>query len=344
MALLDPNRDVRRGSAAFVDGKLRVFGAWGIGTTLEFPFVPCSDYQLRYVVERVGGNDAFKFGLGNGSTNFSGIVDSRPPQHRSGIELIDGLDAEKNETTQNGRLLEDQTKTEIIARVTRQGVALWVAGNKIVDWKNKFARLSLRAEISQLLQNPNSMYFQPYGSYVIHAVEFAPFDRPGQILRQDARSPSPPTEGVYLSSLPEMDPQVGWAKFGKDGRQYEQEGSFNWIVLGNKISPHGLAMHPSQVDAQVTYRLNKKYVRFRTVGGINATSRKSESPLTFEVLGDGKLLWRSQPISAGQTEPCDISVDGCDELRLQVHCAGNNGFAHAVWEEPQVFETKSSPP
>ena len=72
------------------------------------------------------------------------------------------------------------------------------------------------------------------------------------------------------------------------------------------------------------YRLNKKrkLARFRTVGGINATSRKSESPLTFEVRGDGKLLWKSQPISTGQTEPCDISVDGCDELRLQVHCAG----------------------
>jgi hypothetical protein len=346
LALLDPDRDVRRGSAAFVDGKLRVFGAWSVGTILEYPFVPCSDYQLRYVVERMGGNDAFKFGLGNGTTNFSGIVDSWPNNHRSGIDLIDGLEAANNETTQNGRLLQDQTKTEIIARVTRQGVALWVAGSKIVDWKNKVARLSLRAEIANMLQNPNSLYVQPYGSFLIHAVEFAPLDRPGQILEPNSRpAAKPPTAGVYLSSLPEMNPQVGWAKFGKDGRHYEEDGTFNWIVVAGKISPHGLAMHgASQFDSQVTYRLNKKFVRFRTVGGINVTSRSSESPLTFEVLGDGRLLWKSQPIRTGQTEPCDISVEGCDELRLQVHCAGNSGWAHAVWEEPQVFESKSSPP
>ena len=79
LALLDPDHPMSRHPAAppFVDGKLRVIRSHrGIGAPLEFPFVPCSDYKLRYVVERMGGNDEFKFGRWNRDvTELSGVVD-----------------------------------------------------------------------------------------------------------------------------------------------------------------------------------------------------------------------------------------------------------------------------
>ena len=62
------------------------------------------------------------------------------------------------------------------------------------------------------------------------------------------------------------------------------------------------------------------------------------TPLTFRVLGDGKVLWKSAPVEAkGQPQACKVGVRGIDKLELFVDCPGESpGAAHAVWVEPRL--------
>jgi len=63
------------------------------------------------------------------------------------------------------------------------------------------------------------------------------------------------------------------------------------------------------------------------------------SALTFEVLGDGKSLWKSKPINKRDVfEECEISLDKVKVLTLRVHCPGVNDWADGVWFEPFVVE------
>jgi serine/threonine protein kinase len=112
------------------------------------------------------------------------------------------------------------------------------------------------------------------------------------------------------------------------------------VTVRGKNSTHGIFMHaapPHLGAASISYSLNKKYARLQADVSINDGPPRSESPVTFAVYGDGKLLWQSQPISSqGQGQSFSVSVEGVDVLTLQVTCEGEPRGAHAVWVEPQV--------
>jgi NPCBM/NEW2 domain len=72
--------------------------------------------------------------------------------------------------------------------------------------------------------------------------------------------------------------------------------------------------------------------------GNNSSTAGGSSPIFFEVYGDGKLLWRSEPIHASKTPPQPFAtrVLGVEVLRLVVRCLGGNAGAHAVWLDPRL--------
>jgi hypothetical protein len=90
--------------------------------------------------------------------------------------------------------------------------------------------------------------------------------------------------------------------------------------------------------------LSKRFRLFKTMAAILNSANGgggSASPLTltFKVIGDGKLLWQSQPLKkGGQVEACEVSVSGLSELVLQVDCPGSADFAHAIWIEPSLYK------
>ena len=58
----------------------------------------------------------------------------------------------------------------------------------------------------------------------------------------------------------------------------------------------------------------------------------------FQVLGDGKNLWKSKPVSAsGNVQECEVDITGVDVLELRVDCAGPNTNVKAVWVEARVL-------
>lgn len=143
---------------------------------------------------------------------------------------------------------------------------------------------------------------------------------------------------VYLSELIEAAPSVGMGKFGKRG-DLGYEG--RRIHVKGEPAPNGLSMHPPDKGwSRVVYKLNKYYHVFHATAAIDDSAGKpSASPLTFTILGDGKVLWRSRHLQQpGDSDDCNIIVSGVEVLELRVHCPGKRDHARAVWINARLLE------
>jgi hypothetical protein len=146
--------------------------------------------------------------------------------------------------------------------------------------------------------------------------------------------------------------KLGHGQFGKNGDLgYDWKGR-NTIIVDGKKSLHGLSMHPiANAFSSVKYRLGSKGGNLLASAALNDTAEwpvgnqmGSRTPLTFIVIGDGKVLWRSKPVQlCGQTEDCKVSVAGVDILELRIECPGEQTHAQAVWMEPRIIQGEVDP-
>lgn len=94
--------------------------------------------------------------------------------------------------------------------------------------------------------------------------------------------------------------------------------------------------------ARVTYQLGGEYKLLRgtaAMADLPADAwEPTKSPVTFHVVGDGRLLWSSKPLQhKGEHEEFRLGVGGLKELVLCVRCQGEAGNAWAVWLEPHLL-------
>lgn len=112
------------------------------------------------------------------------------------------------------------------------------------------------------------------------------------------------------------------------------------ITVKGQSSPNGIFMHPAPPNdypASITYNIQAQFHTFSAKVSLNDSSPFVPSPISFSVYGDGKLLWRSQPvICQNDSQPCTVSIVGVTELKLETMAAGDVRKAHAVWVEPHV--------
>jgi hypothetical protein len=161
----------------------------------------------------------------------------------------------------------------------------------------------------------------------------------------------------YLSEMEEFDVQVaegppGVPRFAKNGNLGLGEGDprydYGRIKVDGKNSPHGLTMNPNaEAYASVKYRLGKTAHTFLASVALDDSAGGSglppgvgaiPTPLTFQVRGDGTLLWQSKPVAIlRNVQECNVDVSGVDVLELRVLCPGLGDNAYAVWLEPQVL-------
>ena len=137
----------------------------------------------------------------------------------------------------------------------------------------------------------------------------------------------------YLDDIHPLEFAIGKGDLGRHGEQGydEHRGLFQGKEYEHSISMYGDRQSPSFA----TYRLHGKLSRFEATVGLWDQARSAESPVTFRVYGDEKLLWQSKPIQAsGASEKCDVSIRNVKLLRLEVQSAQGNGNSRAVWLEP----------
>lgn len=111
-------------------------------------------------------------------------------------------------------------------------------------------------------------------------------------------------------------------------------------VVAGKESPHGIVLHPpSRGYSEIVYNIDREWGNFHCGVGVAPNPEKNppKAEVTFLVIGDGKVLWKSKPIKeADKLQECEVNVEKVGSLSLRVLCPGDNYLAWAVWLEPQV--------
>jgi hypothetical protein len=153
-----------------------------------------------------------------------------------------------------------------------------------------------------------------------------------------ARSRIDQSVPVYLGDLPPLEVRTGaWGGVRKG--TVGSENATAITVLGVH-SPHGLGLHPpSGGSSHVAYQLDKRFKRLEAAAALNDTAdATTSSAVTFRVVGDGKELWRSQPVQNPRVrQSFMVGVEGVTRLELFIDCPGPFFGNHAVWVEPRVM-------
>jgi hypothetical protein len=242
-----------------------------------------------------------------------------------------GSSMRKVEFLPDGKIGEGRTKADAAWRIRDGKLSINGEDGRAdirLEWSARTARWESNKDTDVL-----------YKSGVCHLIPVA-----RTALGQDTRvMPSHPgtqdAEVVYLSDLGPTTVQTftdgGWG-FGNKGFTGGREGR---IIVNGKASPHGLGTHPpSNGRAHLRYALDSGYRRFMGEVALNDSSPGSRTPLTFQIVGDGKKLWTSTRVKAAKVlQAFDVNVTGVDKLELLVHCRGHLHAAHAVWLEPRLI-------
>lgn len=115
------------------------------------------------------------------------------------------------------------------------------------------------------------------------------------------------------------------------------------LKMKGEAAPHSLYIVPiTRSHCELNYVLAGKYTRLIADIGVPKLEDFSENPasgLVFEVMGDGKSLWKSKPVTKlDEYQHLDVKLDKVKTLTLRVNCPGANAWARSVWFEPMVIE------
>ena len=144
-------------------------------------------------------------------------------------------------------------------------------------------------------------------------------------------------EEVWLDSLDLSRAQQG---FGKPQANKSVDG--NPIVIAGQKFEHGFGTHSVGI---LCIDLKGGSTRFQASVGIDDEVAGRPGTVEFEVIGDGKSLFKSGVVKVGETpRPVDVDLTGVKTLMLLVGDAGDGyEFDHAVWADARFTVTGDKP-
>ena len=145
-------------------------------------------------------------------------------------------------------------------------------------------------------------------------------------------------ETVWLDDLNLDAATQGW---GDPHKNQSVEG--HTLTIGGKKFARGFGTH---AVSELPVNLDGGAKSFTaSVGVDDEVNGSTVSSVEFIVHGDGKLLWRSGVMKAGQpARDCSVDLTGVKSLVLEVSDAGDGeGFDHADWADAK-FETLDGKP
>ncbi|MGQ9662650.1 MAG: NPCBM/NEW2 domain-containing protein [Kiritimatiellia bacterium] len=127
------------------------------------------------------------------------------------------------------------------------------------------------------------------------------------------------TMGGYVQYLSQLQPvEVNEKTILAPPQPYQMNQSCQKesLSIAGKRYPWGIGVH---ADSELTFLINARFKEFRSDIGI-ATSMGNRGSVVFEVLGDGKLLYKSPLIrgSDGKAVSVAVPVEGVKKLTLRV--------------------------
>ena len=129
---------------------------------------------------------------------------------------------------------------------------------------------------------------------------------------------------IWLDELGVTQATAGW---GKTQANRSIEG--NPLTIGGQMFERGVGTH---ANGEMTIKLDGDTVRFTAMAGVDSETGQRGS-VVFVVLGDGKELYKSGTVKAGDAaEEINVALKGVKELRLIVTDAGDGiDYDHADW-------------
>lgn len=106
------------------------------------------------------------------------------------------------------------------------------------------------------------------------------------------------------------------------------------LVVDGKTYTKGIGTH---AISSIVFNLpKKKFKTFQAVAGLPDYAKNSPASVEFEVIGDGKSLWKSGIMKGGQSQPVSVRISGISKLELRVN-NGENGIHtdHCLWLVPE---------
>jgi hypothetical protein len=144
---------------------------------------------------------------------------------------------------------------------------------------------------------------------------------------------------THLSSLPATAKRLqnGWFEIGTVWNQP--------IIQGNRRGDNSIFLHAKPDSfTSVSYQLPTGQDLFESgvvVPKVKGEQGNPATPLVFEVWGDGRILWRSQPVAVmNQMQDCRVGIKGVRTLELRVVCPGRDNWGVAVWFEPRLVGSR----
>jgi len=140
------------------------------------------------------------------------------------------------------------------------------------------------------------------------------------------------TKTVWLDNL-----NLGLATQGWGSPQKNKSVGGQPLTLGGRKFERGFGTH---AESRLQVNLKGAAIRFSACVGVDNEINDKSASVEFLVYGDGKLLWESGIMKAGEaTKSCAVGLTGVKTLLLEVGDAGDGKAQdHADWAEAK-FET-----
>ncbi len=143
---------------------------------------------------------------------------------------------------------------------------------------------------------------------------------------------------LYLSDVKPDHATQDWGQLGRD-----RSVDGNPLRVGGQEYQKGLGSH---ANSTVTYRIDGVFKRFTARVGIDDEAATSPPvQVVFEVWGDGRKLWHSDPVETGQAAvPVSVDVTRVGTLELRLVSVGDSiDYQHADWLEARLDSESGTP-
>jgi TM2 domain-containing membrane protein YozV len=141
---------------------------------------------------------------------------------------------------------------------------------------------------------------------------------------------------IYLSDGAWSEAKVGWGRPVRNGfflRDPLNPENPLFLELAGTIYQKGLYAH---APSRYAFRLNGEWTRFEAIAGLQ-TGAFPEIAGVFVLKGDGRELYRSQPLVASVAQPIHIDVEGVDLLELIVEPGQpSTKRCWTIWCDPRI--------
>jgi alpha-galactosidase len=127
----------------------------------------------------------------------------------------------------------------------------------------------------------------------------------------------------------------GWGK-----PQINKSVTGKQLTIAGRLFESGVGTHAT---SRIDLNLKRKAIRFTAYAGVDDAAEGSVASIVFSISGDGKVLWESGEMKAGDSaRKVDVDIKGIRNLSLIVGDGGNGiDHDHADWVEP-IFFTKDT--